>query len=139
MEVKIFWFVKYEFSAFVCTKNHVKIFETRENKIRWKFEKTEEEKFFNKKLFEIPNIITIWVRHHMLMLSQTSARLIFAASNFHRPKTLDTSRCASLLSAHIYLNKPNRKAYSWILDFYTCQLRPLFASRFRFHQSTIPI
>ena len=56
-----------------------------------------------------PSISTKGLKH---MLSQISALLIFAAFNFHRSKTLDTSRCASLLSAHTYSNKPNRKAYS---------------------------
>ena len=61
-----------------------------------------------------PSISTKGLKQNLLMLSQISALLIFAASNFQNSKTLDTSRCASLLSAHTYSNKPNHKAYSWI-------------------------
>ena len=59
-----------------------------------------------------PGISTKRLKQNLLMLSQTSALLIFAAANFHRSRTLDISRCASLLSSHTYSNKPNRKAYS---------------------------
>ena len=34
--VKNFWFVKYLFSAFFCTKNYVKSFKTHENVFSWK-------------------------------------------------------------------------------------------------------
>ena len=39
--VKNFWIVKYDISAFFCTKNHVKILKTRENRFTWKLEKIE--------------------------------------------------------------------------------------------------
>ena len=39
--VKNFWIVKYDISAFFCTKNHVKILKTCENRFTWKLEKIE--------------------------------------------------------------------------------------------------
>ena len=39
--VKNFWIVKYDISAFFCTKNYVKILKTRENRFTWKLEKIE--------------------------------------------------------------------------------------------------
>ena len=39
--VKNFWIVKYDISAFFCTKNHVKILKTCENRFTWNLEKIE--------------------------------------------------------------------------------------------------
>ena len=36
---KNFWFGKYRFSASFCTKNHVKMFKTRENRFLWNLAK----------------------------------------------------------------------------------------------------
>ena len=50
--VKNFWFGKYGLSASFCTKNHVKIFKTRENRFLWKFRKNRKIDFFFKKMFK---------------------------------------------------------------------------------------
>ena len=49
--VKNFWFVKYSFSAFFCTKHHVKSFKTRENMFSWKWRKIEGKIFSDQKRF----------------------------------------------------------------------------------------
>ena len=48
--VKNFWIVKYDISAFFCTKNYVKILKTRENRFTWKLEKNEKKNFSTKKM-----------------------------------------------------------------------------------------
>ena len=57
--------MKYEFSAFFCTKHQVKIFKTRENISRWKFQKNWGKNFFIK-IFLPPSLVFypfIWDLH----------------------------------------------------------------------------
>ena len=74
--VKNFWIVKYDISAFFCTKNHVKILKTCENRFTWKLEKIE--MFFGwKQKFE--KISFFWSRKFFSHFFQFSSKSIFAS------------------------------------------------------------